>query len=225
MRCAGAGCVARVVSARMVSPRRRTAQTPPYITAKPDAAARAFGGEVAGQDFFQRLHAGAPAGGACARRKSIPGFDCPADPQIALAEVIPYPVKPGAVSWIERYVVACTPRTMRNFLLILEGDAAARHRNAARAPPTPIRCCSATRSRAATPRVAAVRPKDCDKPIVTDTRLTVQAGARRALDRALDLRSVRHQGRGRDDVHAVRRRAARPGAPRWSSDAARCRPG
>ena len=55
-------------------------------------------------------------------RKTIPGFDCPSDPQIALAEVIPFPVKPGTASWIERYVVACTPRTMRNFLLVLEGD-------------------------------------------------------------------------------------------------------
>ena len=55
-------------------------------------------------------------------QKTIPGFDCPADPQIALAEVIPFPVKQGTASWIERYLVGCTPRTMRNFLLMLEGE-------------------------------------------------------------------------------------------------------
>ena len=54
--------------------------------------------------------------------RTIPGFECPGDPQVTLADVVPYPVKPGAVSWIESYVVACAPRARRNFLLLLDGE-------------------------------------------------------------------------------------------------------
>ena len=98
-----------------------SAQTPAYITAKPDSVARAFGDDVA-RKIFSNAYTPARQQAVLRSQKSIPGFDCPADPQIALAEVIPFPVKQGTTSWIERYVVGCTPRTMRNFLLMLEGE-------------------------------------------------------------------------------------------------------
>ena len=97
------------------------AQTPGYITAQPDGVARAFGRDVA-RKIFSNAYTPVRQQAVLRSQKTIPGFDCPADPQIALTEIIPFPIKPGAASWIERYVVACTPRTMRNFLLVLEDD-------------------------------------------------------------------------------------------------------
>ena len=147
-----------------------SAQTPPYITAKPDAAARAFGADVA-KRIFSNAYTPARQQAVLRSQQSIPGFDCPPDPQIALAEVIPFPVQQGTPSWIERYVVACTPRTMRNFLLVLEGD-----------QPRVIEMLpGATNTDPLLQRdalqggytaLAAAAPKDCDKPIVADTRLT-----------------------------------------------------
>ena len=98
-----------------------SAQTPAYITAKPDGVVRAYGKDVA-RKIFSNAYTPARQQAVLRSQKTIPGFDCPADPQIALAEVIPFPVKQGTTSWIERYVVGCTPRTMRNFLLVLEGE-------------------------------------------------------------------------------------------------------
>jgi hypothetical protein len=98
------------------------AQTPRYIAAKPDGAVRTFGRDVAGR-IFSDAYTPARRQALLRSQQAIPGFACPDDPQIALANVIPYPLTQGMVSWIERYVVACKPRTMRNFLLILEGGA------------------------------------------------------------------------------------------------------
>lgn len=146
------------------------AQTPPYITAKPDAAARAFGADVA-KRIFSNAYTPARQQAVLRSQKSIPGFDCPADPQIALAEVIPFPVQQGTPSWIERYLVACTPRTMRNFLLVLEGD-----------QPRVIEMLPGSTNtdpllqrdalKGGYTAIASVAPKDCDKPVVADTRLT-----------------------------------------------------
>ena len=148
------------------------AQAPAYITAKPDAAVRAFGAEAA-RKIFSNAYTPARQQAVLRSQQAIPGFDCPADPQIALAEVIPYPVKPGAVSWIERYVVACTPRTMRNFLVILEGE-----------QPRVIDLLPGTTNadpllqrdalQGAVAAAAAVMPKDCHKHIVADTRLVAK---------------------------------------------------
>ena len=110
-----------VLVARRLPPCAAPAQTPGYITAKPDACCARSAGDAA-RKIFSNAYTPVRQQAVQRSQKTIPGFECPADPQIALAEIIPYPVKPGAVSWIERYVVACTPRTMRNFLLILEGE-------------------------------------------------------------------------------------------------------
>jgi hypothetical protein len=106
-------------------------------------------------------------------QKAIPGFDCPAAPQIALEQVIPYPIKQGVVAWIERYLVACTPRTMRNFLMMLEGD---RPQVAEMLPGTsntdPLLQRDALKG--AYTAIGVVAPKDCDRPVVTDTRLSTK---------------------------------------------------
>lgn len=153
------------------------AQTPGYITAKPDRALRAFGSETA-RKIFSNAYTPARQRAVLRSQKTIPGFDCPADPQIALAEIIPYPVKPGAVSWIERYVVACTPRTMRNFLLILEGE---QPRSIELLPGNtnadPLLQRDALQGAGAF--AGAVAPKGCDKRTVTETRLVskIERGA------------------------------------------------
>jgi len=95
------------------------AQTPGYITAKPDAILRVFGKETAGR-IFSNAYTPVRQQAVLRSQNTIPGFECPAEPKIALAEIIPYPLKAGVVSWIERFFVACTPRTVRNFLLVLE---------------------------------------------------------------------------------------------------------
>ena len=179
-----------------------SAQTPAYITAKPDSVARAFGNDVA-RKIFSNAYTPARQQAVLRSQKTIPGFDCPADPQIALAEVIPFPVKQGTPSWIERYVVGCTPRTMRNFLLVLEGEQP-RVIELLPGTPTPIRCCNATRSRAATRRSAPLRRRTATRPIVDRHPADIQDRARRAVDGALGIRPVRHQGGSRNDVHAVR---------------------
>jgi hypothetical protein len=153
------------------------AQTPGYITAKPDRTARAFGGEVA-RKIFSNAYTPARQQAVLRSQKSIPGFECPADPQIALADIIPYPVKPGAVSWIERYVVACTPRTIRSFLLILEGDTPRMLEMLPSATNTdPLLQRAALKG--ATAATAALGPSGCERRIVTDTRLVskIERGA------------------------------------------------
>ena len=148
------------------------AQTPPYITAKPDGAARAFGNEMA-RKIFSDAFTPVRQQAVLRSQKTIPGFDCPAAPQIALEQVIPYPIKQGVVAWIERYLLGCTPRTMRNFLLMLEGD---RPQVAELLPGTtntdPLLQRDAITG--AYTAIGAIAPKDCDRPMVTDTRLSTK---------------------------------------------------
>ena len=106
-----------VAVSRLRVRRRRRPTSPPSRT----AWFAPIGNDVA-RKIFSNAYTPVRQQAVLRSQKTIPGFDCPADPQIALAEVIPYPVKQGTTSWIERYVVGCTPRTMRNFLLVLEGE-------------------------------------------------------------------------------------------------------
>jgi hypothetical protein len=146
-----------------------SAQTPAYITATTDGVARAFGSDMA-RKIFSNAYTPARQQAVLRSQKSVPGFDCPADPQIALTEIIPYPVQRGTISWIERYVVGCTPRTMRSFLLVLEGeqpriiDLLPGNTNT-----DPLLQRDALKG--AYTAVAPAAPKDCDKPVVADTRL------------------------------------------------------
>jgi hypothetical protein len=148
-------------------------QVPGYITAKPDVVARAFGQNVAAK-IFSDAYTPIRQQAIVRSQKSLPGFQCPADPQIALPVIIPYPVKPGAISWIERYVVACNPRTVRNFLLMLEGE---QPRVMELVPgetnADPLLQRDVLQGAAAA--TASVRPATCDKTYVIDTHVTKPA--------------------------------------------------
>lgn len=167
-RCCGRDALAVMMWLTLAAP--AVAQTPGYITAKPDATMRAFGADTA-RKIFSNAYTPVRQQAVLRSQKSIPGFECPADPQIALAEVIPYPVKAGAVSWIERYIVACTPRTIRSFLLILEGEQPRILELLPGATNTdPLLQRDALKG--ATGLAAASGPADCERRMVIDTKLT-----------------------------------------------------
>jgi len=151
-------------------------ETPAYIEARPDAIVKMFGAETAARIFSDAL--------TPMRRqavihsvKHIPGFDCPADPKIALVDVIPYPVKPGAVSWVERFLVACAPRAQRSFLLLLDGEQV---RIAELLPGFTIIEPTLQRdaSQAAKTAARSLRPPGCDKTVIIDTRVATPPPAR-----------------------------------------------
>jgi hypothetical protein len=146
------------------------ADAPAYIKARPDAVVRAFGPEIAGKIFsddFTALRHEAVQRSA----RTIPGFECPGDPQVTLAEVIPHPVRPGAVSWIETYTVGCAPRAKRNFLLLLDGD---RGRIAELLPGGTITdpALQHDASHSAKMLVKPMLPPTCERTILIDTLLT-----------------------------------------------------
>lgn len=146
------------------------ADVPAYVKAKPEAAAKAFGAEIAAKIFsddFTPLRQEAVLRSA----RTIPGFECPADPPIALVDVVPSPVKPGAVSWIENYVVGCAPPARRNFLLLLDDD---RGRIAELAPGLTITDLALQRDASHGAKVIAksTRPLGCERTILIDTLLT-----------------------------------------------------
>lgn len=141
---------------------------PPYIQAKPDAVTKAFGPAVAGK-IFSDAYTPIRRDMVLRSTKRIPGFQCPDDPPITLAEVAPYPIKPGAVSWVERYLLACTPRAQRNFLMILESDQA---RMIELLPDTTAADpqLQADAFKGSSVAIAAARPQGCETQWVTDTR-------------------------------------------------------
>jgi hypothetical protein len=148
----------------------RARAAPAYVSAKPDAAIKAFGPEIAAKifsdDFTPLRHEA-----VLRSTQTIPGFECPGDPQITLADVVPYPVKPGAVSWIESYVVACAPRAKRNFLLLLDGE---RGRIAELLPGGTITdpTLQHDASHGAKLLAKSLRPETCGRTILVDTRVT-----------------------------------------------------
>jgi hypothetical protein len=151
------------------------AQTPDYIRADNAAIRNAFGAPVASKIFSDAY---TPMRRDMVQKSAqrIPTYDCGKEPLMALAFVIPFPIKPGAVSWVERIVVDCKPRTQRNFLAIMEGGGP---RMIELLPGTsqtdPVLQRDAfTGSSAA---VAGVKPQGCDKQWVIDTRIS---GERRA---------------------------------------------
>jgi hypothetical protein len=148
----------------------------PYIQAKPDAVTKAFGPVIAGKilsDAYTPVRRDIVLRSA----KRIPGFECPDDPPITLAEILPYPIKPGATSWVERYLLACKPRTQRNFLAILEGDQPRIIEllpGATAADPQLQRDAFKGSSAA----IAASRPQGCETQWITDTRAVVAYNGR-----------------------------------------------
>lgn len=145
------------------------AQTPDYIRADPAAVRNAFGAAVASKVFSDAY---TPMRRDMVQKsvQRIPGYACPKDPLIALAFVIPFPVKPGAVSWVERFFIDCQPRAQRNFLAIMEGDKPRMIEllpGSSATDPVLQRDAFAGSSAA----VAGAKPQGCDKQWVTDTRL------------------------------------------------------
>lgn len=145
-------------------------QVPGYITAKPDCVLQVYGQDVAAK-IFSGAYTSTRQQAVQRSQQALPGFQCPAEPQIALVVIAPYPVKPGAVSWIERYVVACNPRTVRSFLMLLEGEQPrAMELVPGETNADPILQRDVLQGVAAA--TATVRPASCDKTYVTDTKVT-----------------------------------------------------
>jgi hypothetical protein len=82
---------------------------------------RVYGEKVAQKifsDFLTKLRAGMlKKSGA-----SIPGYDCKGDRLSAMVEALPFPIQKNAISWVERYLVDCEPRTQRNLMIIVENN-------------------------------------------------------------------------------------------------------
>ncbi|MBV8743490.1 MAG: hypothetical protein JO134_00440 [Xanthobacteraceae bacterium] len=102
--------------------------------------------------------------------KSIPGYQCPSDPQMVLTEVDPNANERGRVSWIEQVTLMCEPRSQRNFLMVLQGDDL---RAIEMLPGTSA--ADPLLQRDALPNVLlvlnAASPKECQRSVVTDTKV------------------------------------------------------
>ncbi len=96
---------------------------PDVSRADQTAIKRAFGDKVAAMIFSNGL-AELRADKLKQSAQNVPGYDCKGDRMSAMYEALPYPIKQGVYSWVERYLVDCTPRTKRNLLIIVENDQA-----------------------------------------------------------------------------------------------------
>lgn len=129
---------------------------------------RAYGVKIAARVFsneFARTRADAlKKSGA-----DIPGFDCKGDRLSALIEALPYPVSPQSISWVERYLVDCEPRSRRNLMLFIENEKSRTIEllpGETKADPRLQR----DSIRAAKAAIAGANPAGCEKSWVTDTR-------------------------------------------------------
>jgi hypothetical protein len=145
------------------------AQVPTYIQARSDATIKAFGADIAAK-IFSNAYTPMRQEAVTRSARSIPGFACPSEIQVSLLDVVPYPVKPGAVSWIESYQIACTPAARRSFLLLIDGE---RVRIAELLPGFTITDPLLQRDASHGAKVYArsVQPEGCEKAILTDTRV------------------------------------------------------
>jgi hypothetical protein len=99
----------------------QTPTRPAYVRADGGPVAQVFGAAMADRilsDEFHKTRAWAVVTSA----REMPGYACPKDPVVQLDAVTPFPVRPGAVSWIEHWRVRCDVTVRRNFLAILETD-------------------------------------------------------------------------------------------------------
>lgn len=95
-------------------------QSPAYIRADVTPVLQAFGAATAQRILSHEFH-GPRATAVLASARETPGYGCPADPSVTLGAVTPFPIRPGAVSWIEHWVIRCDVLVQRNFLAIPEG--------------------------------------------------------------------------------------------------------
>jgi len=144
-----------------------TAQ-PAYIRADRGAITKSYGAKIAARVFsneFTPTRAEAIAKSAA----RIPGFQCPAEPKFALLEILPFPVAPRAISWVERYAVECEPRVRRNLMLFLENE---KSRAIELLPGETKADPQLQRDSVGAAKLAAhaANPPGCEKSWVTDTR-------------------------------------------------------
>jgi len=129
---------------------------------------RAYGSKIAERVFSNEL-AGLRTEALQKSGRSIPGYDCKGDRLSALIEALPYPTTPKAISWVERYLVDCEPRTRRNLMLFLEDEKSRSIEllpGETKADPRLQRDAIRLVKIAATP----ANPPSCEKSWVTDTR-------------------------------------------------------
>src|SRR5258706_7104304 len=93
----------------------------PYIRAARGPAVKVFSPKIAERIFSNEF---TPTREQAIKHsaETVPGHACPAVPKIAILAILPYPVAPQAISWVERYVVECEPRARRNLMLFIENE-------------------------------------------------------------------------------------------------------
>jgi hypothetical protein len=96
-------------------------------------------------------------------------FWMPAEPTFAVIEILPYPVSPQSISWVERYAVDCDPLARRNLMLFLENE---KSRAIELLPGETKADPRLQRDSILVAKVAAAgaNPPGCEKSWVTDTR-------------------------------------------------------
>jgi hypothetical protein len=177
------------------------AQVAPYIQADPAAVTKAFGKQTADK-IFSDAYTPVRQRAVLQSVKSIPGYDCPADPPITLGLLNPYPINPGTVSWIEHYMVMCKPPTQRSFLMILDKD---QLRTVAMLPgesaADPLLQRDAMQGALAA--LIPATPKDCLHTVATDT--SSQARRRTGVTPGSNVgpRPLRKKAALDADVHAL----------------------
>lgn len=98
------------------------AETVPDVSrADQTAIKRAYGEKIAARVFSNDL-AKLRAEKLKESGANIPGYDCKGERLSALYEALPFPVGQKAISWIERYLIDCSPRARRNLMIIVEND-------------------------------------------------------------------------------------------------------
>jgi hypothetical protein len=158
---------ALLISGLFVLPGR--AESVPDVTrADQTAIKRAFGDKVAAMIFSNGL-ASLRAEKLKESGANVPGYDCKGDRLSAMVEALPYPIKKDVYSWIERYLVDCSPRAQRNIMVIVEND----HARAIELLPGETKADPRLQRDAlkgAQAMAAANNPKDCKRMWTTDTR-------------------------------------------------------
>ena len=157
-----------LVSLASFAPARAQPKTPDYIRADRGAITKHYGAKIAGRIFsdeFTLLRAETIKKSVA----QVPGWSCPAQPTMAIMEILPYPVAPESISWVERYALDCQPLARRNLMLFIEGEKSRAIEllpGETKADPRLQR----DALRMAKIASAAVNPPNCEKSRVTDTR-------------------------------------------------------
>lgn len=150
----------------------RSTQRPDYVRADGGPVAQAFGAAMAERilsDEFHKTRAWAVVTSA----REMPGYACPKDLVVQLDVVTPFPVQPGAVSWIEHWRIRCDVTVRRNFLAILETDSKLRMLQLAPGASLADPVLQRDAARGVHMHAAQMKPGGCDaQGVVIDTAVT-----------------------------------------------------